>query len=182
MSEVKGLRYNTGKLPYHLISPLATRELARVLGKGAEKYAERNWENGLVWTECEGSLERHLEKWKLGEEYDPESGCLHMAHVLCNAMFLLHFQLTGTGKDDRPIYKEVIDAHRSTEPTSPVPESAIYEDGRRYDPGSLIQRFSAEGILLPRNRSANFDWHADAVESGGLFDDEADVRPETEPR
>lgn len=100
----EGLRYNQGKVPYHLLSPLALESLAQVLGKGAEKYAERNWERGLRWADCYGSLQRHANKWMLGEQTDPETGLPHMAHVMCNAMFLLHFELTDTGEDNRPKY------------------------------------------------------------------------------
>jgi hypothetical protein len=100
----QGLRFNEGKLPHHLISPFAMDELAKVLQEGAKKYAERNWEKGLKWDECTGSLLRHLNAWRKGEENDPETGLSHMAHVLCNAMFLSHFIVTGAGTDDRPKY------------------------------------------------------------------------------
>lgn len=97
-----GLRYNDGKLPYHLLSDIAIQEIVRVLGKGAEKYAERNWERGLKWdSQCCASLQRHLAAWKMGEDNDPETGLSHLAHIATNAMFLLHFHMTGTGTDDR---------------------------------------------------------------------------------
>lgn len=102
-----GLRYNAGKLPYHLLPDDAIQEVVRVLQKGAEKYAERNWQNGLKWdSECASSLQRHLAAWKLGEDNDSESGLPHMAHVATNALFLLHFAINGTGEDDRYAYKQ----------------------------------------------------------------------------
>lgn len=107
MSEVVGLRYNKGKLPYHLLSDVAIQEVVKVLAFGATKYAERNWENGLKWdSECASSLQRHLAAWKMGEENDPETGLPHLAHIMCNAMFLTHFYMTQTGQDDRPNKKE----------------------------------------------------------------------------
>ena len=45
--EDKGLRFNDGKSRYDLITPFALEQLAKVLTKGAEKYAERNWELGM---------------------------------------------------------------------------------------------------------------------------------------
>lgn len=102
-----GLRFNSGKLPYHLLPDDAIQEVVRVLQKGAEKYAERNWQNGLKWdSECASSLQRHLAAWKLGEDNDAESGLPHMAHVATNALFLLHFAINGTGEDDRYAYKQ----------------------------------------------------------------------------
>jgi hypothetical protein len=34
---------------------------------------------------------RHLEAHRSGELIDPESGRIHMAHILCNAAFLTYF-------------------------------------------------------------------------------------------
>lgn len=105
MDKTKGLRYNEGKLPYHLLPDNAIQEIVKILGKGAEKYEPRNWMNGLKWdSECASSLQRHLAAWKMGEDIDPEDGMLHIAKVMVNAMFLTHFALEGTGEDDRHTY------------------------------------------------------------------------------
>lgn len=103
----EGLRFNEGKLPYHLIPEDALEQVAAILGEGAKKYAARNWQRGLMWDEgCAASLQRHLAKWKMGEDVDPDDGMLHIAKVMVNAMFLTHFYLQGTGQDDRFKYKE----------------------------------------------------------------------------
>jgi hypothetical protein len=99
-----GMRFNTGKLPYHLLSTQAIEEVVKVLDNGQQKYAPRNWEKGLKWdSDVASSLQRHLAKWKLGEDFDKESGLHHAAHIMCNAMFLLHYALNSTGTDDRPV-------------------------------------------------------------------------------
>lgn len=98
---MQGLRYNEGKPRIGLISPFADRELARVLTKGAEKYDANNWKHGMSWLEVCDSLERHLNSWKAGEERDTETGCLHMAHVMCNAMFLTEYYQIAQKYDDR---------------------------------------------------------------------------------
>ncbi len=97
----KGLRYNAGKVRMDLVPPDALKALAEVYTKGAEKYAARNWEKGLDWSECYGSLLRHANAWNTGEDRDEESGQLHMAHVAWNAMALLTFALRGIGEDSR---------------------------------------------------------------------------------
>lgn len=101
MSNV-GLRDNSKKLPYHLVSPYAMEEMVKVLEFGATKYAPRNWEKGLDWeAQCMSSLLRHVADWRKGEDKDQETGLSHLSHILCNAMFLSHFEQTGTGNDDR---------------------------------------------------------------------------------
>lgn len=97
----RGLRYNKGKRRFDLIPPDALAVLADVLTVGSEKYAERNWEAGMPYKDALGSLERHLQDWKAGEDNDKESGLSHLAHVMCNAMFLLTWQLRNLGEDDR---------------------------------------------------------------------------------
>jgi len=97
-----GLRYNAGKLRYDLFEPAAMEELAKVFTKGAEKYAARNWEKGMLWSAMNASLERHLQAWKSGEDIDSESGCLHMAHVAWNALALVSYKKMYPQGDDRP--------------------------------------------------------------------------------
>jgi 5'(3')-deoxyribonucleotidase len=96
-----GLRFNTGKTRYDLIPAFAQEQYARVLSKGAEKYADRNWEKGMPWSKVAASLERHLYAFKRGEDYDPETGLLHMAHVMCNAAFLTEYYKIFPKGDDR---------------------------------------------------------------------------------
>lgn len=96
------MRFNAGKLRYDLLPPDAIQELVKVYTMGAEKYAARNWEKGLSLTQCYASLERHSAAWMAGEDRDPESGLLHMAHVAWNAIAITAFQMRGVGEDDRP--------------------------------------------------------------------------------
>lgn len=86
---------------YDLVPPHAYDQLATLLMKGAEKYGERDWENGLNWSELIASLERHLNAFKNGEDYDSESGMLHITHVLANAAFITEFYRTYPQGDDR---------------------------------------------------------------------------------
>ena len=97
-----GLRFNEGKSRHDLVPAFAQEQYARVLTKGAEKYAERNWEKGMAWSKVISSLERHLQAIKRGEDYDKETGLLHSAHVMCNAGFLTEYYRIFPQGDDRP--------------------------------------------------------------------------------
>ena len=99
-----GLRYNDGKLRFDLIPPDVLRELAKVLTRGARKYAERNWERGMKWSNCRASKERHWNDWLRGRRVDPESvkgmRTRTLAHEIVNTMFLLAYELRGLRKLD----------------------------------------------------------------------------------
>lgn len=97
-----GLRLNEGKPRYDLLHPVAQAGIVRVLTSGAEKYAERNWELGMDWSKVLASLKRHIAAIERGEDYDPESGELHIDHVQCNAHFLSAYYTIYPQGDDRP--------------------------------------------------------------------------------
>lgn len=99
MSE--GLRHDEGKLRHDLIPPNPINELAKVLTFGAKKYADHNWMKGMKWSKVIGPLKRHLNAIERGEDHDSESGLLHAAHVMCNAMFLLEYYRIYPQGDDR---------------------------------------------------------------------------------
>ena len=85
---------------FNLVPPQAMEEVARVYGKGAEKYAERNWERGYDWGLSLAALERHLNKFKAGEQRD-ELGNHHLACVVFHALALITFERFGLGTDTR---------------------------------------------------------------------------------
>jgi len=100
----EGLRYNSGKLRYDLVHPIAHEGLVRVLTKGSEKYAPRNWELGMSWSKVIASLKRHLSAIENGEDFDLETGELHIDHLQCNAHFLSAYYKIFPQGDDRPRY------------------------------------------------------------------------------
>jgi len=97
----QGVKHDTGKVPYELLPPDALHAIAEVLGDGAIKYAERNWENGMNWGRVFGAAMRHLWAWWSREDKDPESGRSHLAHAACCVLFLLAYEMRKVGKDDR---------------------------------------------------------------------------------
>lgn len=104
MSEEKGtgMRFNQGKLRYDLVQPYAHEQMVKILTKGADKYAERNWEKGMKWSNVISSLKRHLAAIERGEDFDKETGELHAAHLSCNAHFLTAYYKIYPEGDDRP--------------------------------------------------------------------------------
>ncbi|MCE2973020.1 MAG: DUF5664 domain-containing protein [Sediminibacterium sp.] len=98
----EGVKFDSDKFYRpELITPEFIFELSGVLAYGAKKYEDRNWEKGMKWSRPFGALMRHLWAWWRGEDKDPETGFSHLAHAACNVMFLLTFQLRGSGTDDR---------------------------------------------------------------------------------
>ena len=96
-----GLRYNTGKLRYDLLHPVAQKGIVSVLTKGSMKYAPRNWEKGMTWSTVIASLKRHLAAFEAGEDVDIETGELHIDHIQCNAHFLSAYYKIAPWYDDR---------------------------------------------------------------------------------
>ena len=100
--EEPALRYDAGKPRYDLVPGDALEQLVIVYSRGAAKYSDRNWEKGMSWSRCFGSLMRHAWAFWRGETNDPETGCHHMAMAAWNCFALCSYDLRKVGKDDRP--------------------------------------------------------------------------------
>lgn len=99
----QSIKHDAGKPRYDLIAPSLLEEVARVLEFGARKYSDRNWEYpGFRYGRPFASAMRHLWAWWGGEDLDPESGLPHLAHAASCIMFLIEYEKTGAGEDDRP--------------------------------------------------------------------------------
>jgi len=102
ISPTGSLRYNSNKLPLHLVPTSAIRAIATVLQYGTKKYPERNWEKGSNWSVPRASGLRHdLAHWD-GEDLDPESGLPHVYHKLMNAAMEVEYYEKYKELDDRP--------------------------------------------------------------------------------
>jgi uncharacterized HAD superfamily protein len=100
----EGLRFDNNKVRMDLLPAGAIHELAKVLTFGARKYAPHNWMKGMAWSRVIGPLKRHLSAIERGEDYDPETGLLHAAHIMCNAAFLTEYYKIFPQGDDRPTH------------------------------------------------------------------------------
>ena len=91
-----------------LISPFALMRLGEWLRLGAEKYDERNWEQGIPIQRCIASLYRHLLAYQAGENDED-----HMAAIMCNSMFIIHNEemiadgVLPAELDDMPVYEPI---------------------------------------------------------------------------
>jgi hypothetical protein len=72
-----------------------------VLTYGVQKYEEWNWSKGDKYSRYIDSLERHINDWKSGEDFDQESRLHHMGHAAWNCLCLFWFQRYNKGIDDR---------------------------------------------------------------------------------
>lgn len=83
--------------------------LAELYGRGAQKYAERNWERGYNWSLSYAAMQRHLSLFWQGEDCDPETGTPHVINAAFHCFALAEFMSTHPELDDRPCH-----AQRST--------------------------------------------------------------------
>ena len=114
MSDIGGKKFDFGKLRYDLLPSRPVADTVAVLTFGATKYGDRNWENGIVYSRCYAAALRHILAWWEGENLDTETGISHLAHAVCELMFLQEFEKTAKAKelDDRPITRSKISKNR----------------------------------------------------------------------
>lgn len=69
-------------------------EVAKVFTAGAKKYGENTWQNlPDGYKRYSGALLRHLTEIEKGNEIDEDTGCLHIAQVVWNAMAMCHIKM-----------------------------------------------------------------------------------------
>lgn len=92
-----------------LVPVEALEELARVYEFGARKYDRDNWRKGYAWHLSYDAAQRHMMKFWSGEDRDPDSGLLHVAHAMFHMAALCTFVALERGTDDRPSTEGPID-------------------------------------------------------------------------
>jgi len=93
---MKGVKFDKDKAQWWLLPWKPIIAIVEILQLGAEKYAAYNWQNVKDFkNRYYSALMRHLTAWWDGETMDPESGKHHLAHVGCNVIFLLWYELGG---------------------------------------------------------------------------------------
>lgn len=98
---VEGRKDDNGKARWDLMPMELLDDIANVLGNGAKRYGENNWqtvENGHE--RYFAALMRHITRYRLGQQIDPESGYSHLAHAACNLLFLDWFDRQGKEQNE----------------------------------------------------------------------------------
>lgn len=97
----QGVKHDNGKARFDLIPPSPLFQVADVFTRGAQKYAARNWEKGILWGRIFSAMMRHAWNWWRGEKYDQEDGQHHLASVAWCALVLMEYETTHPELDDR---------------------------------------------------------------------------------
>lgn len=86
-------------LPFELLA-----DVNKVLQHGQRVYGTNNWRHkeGFKYSRCYNALLRHMFAWWRGEDIDLESGISHLAHAMCNLIFLTYHSKVNAEGDDRP--------------------------------------------------------------------------------
>ncbi len=112
-----GTKFDQGKTRIDLFPPEALFAISDILTSGALKYEERNWEKGMKWSRVFGAGMRHAWAWWgakitggdtttnhsfLFGDLDDDTNRSHLWHLGCCVVFLITYEMRGTGEDDRP--------------------------------------------------------------------------------
>ena len=92
MQKTDGSKFDYGKTMWNLLDYVAIEDVAKVLTFGANKYSADNWKKVPDAQERYfAAAMRHLTQWRNGEAVDSETNISHLAHAMCNLMFLHNF-------------------------------------------------------------------------------------------
>jgi len=104
-----------GKGRFDLISPIFMKRLAIVMEKGANKYADRNWEKGMPLHKYIDSALRHISQILEGETDEDNAG-----QAVFNIMAYMHTkemidrELLPKELDDMPDYRSIKEDNEKT--------------------------------------------------------------------
>ena len=97
-----GVKKDEGKVRWSLLPWDALQEVVKVLEFGAKKYSDRNWEKGMDWDRLfDADLRHKVDWWQKKEDNAQDSQLHHLAHSVCDGLFLLAYVLRNKGKDTR---------------------------------------------------------------------------------
>jgi hypothetical protein len=100
---VQPTKYDQQKVRTDLYPVRAKIETDKVFHYGSIVYSVGNWKegDGFDWHRLIVSAEHHIQDFKLGVNYDPESSLAVLAHANCCIAMALENFLTDHGNDDR---------------------------------------------------------------------------------
>ena len=83
-----GIKFDQDKLRWGLVPWKEMEDVVKVLMGGASKYSDDNWMKVDIERYRDAIL-RHELAYQGGEIMDKDSGIHHLAHVVCNALFIM---------------------------------------------------------------------------------------------
>ena len=86
------VKADSGKLQWTLLPIGPVEESVKVLMHGAKKYGRDNWQKCDDINRYKDALMRHVMAYIKGEKADPEDGLNHLAHAMCNCIFLMELE------------------------------------------------------------------------------------------
>lgn len=86
------VKHDSGKLRWDLLPWYVTEEVVEVLTYGATKYTPNNWRNAGDTLRFLAAAMRHISAYAMGQKRDPETGIHHLAHAICNLMFIVEWE------------------------------------------------------------------------------------------
>lgn len=92
------VKNDSGKLQWSLLPFNELKDVVKVLMLGAKKYTPDNWKKCDDVTRYKDALMRHIISYISGETEDDESHLSHLAHAICNCLFLMYFDNTKEEK------------------------------------------------------------------------------------
>lgn len=101
VTSTTGAEKGTKEARYDLIPVPALDYLARLYGKGAQKYAEHNWRLGYNYSLSYAAAQRHMNAFWAGEDIDPETGVPHPINAAFHMFALATFLTEHPEMDDR---------------------------------------------------------------------------------
>lgn len=101
---------DAGKPRVELLPVYALMTVGEVMGYGSEKYkkpgrprqeSDGNWRMGIIYSKLIGSTLRHILKFMMREDIDPESGKPHLGHAAADLLMLMEMTQLHPEMDDR---------------------------------------------------------------------------------
>lgn len=85
------VKADNGKLQWSLMPFEQLEDVVKVLMNGAKKYSVDNWKKCDDTKRYEDALMRHVVAYIKGDKVDSEDSISHLAHAVCNCLFLMYF-------------------------------------------------------------------------------------------
>lgn len=92
-----GTKYDQKKARWDLLPLRPLQEVVEVLTAGANEHGKNNWQNlKRAKSRFFSALMRHLVEYREGNKIDTDTGKSHLAHAVCNILFLMWFEIKSS--------------------------------------------------------------------------------------